>query len=96
MIEECLKNYKTLKIMGETNMDVLDICIDIKTAIAKVAFTDDELKVLYYFTQGYNYSETQRASKIYRLLVPMHLANICEKLACFLGGEYITKLGETK
>ena len=30
LIEECLRNYKALRVAGETIIDVLDIYIDIK------------------------------------------------------------------
>jgi len=94
IIEVCLKNYSDLKVLSENNSDLLDIYVDISTALSKISLSDEERTVLMFITKGYNYSEIERMSGLYRLNVPIHLANICRKLEAILGDNYTTKLGD--
>jgi len=95
IIEECLKNYSDLEVLSENDSELLDIYVDISTALGKIELNMEERIVLALVTKGYNYSEIERLSGLYRLNVPVHLANICRRLEAALGENYTTKLGET-
>jgi DNA-binding NarL/FixJ family response regulator len=95
IIEECLKHYSSLEILSETDNEILDIFVDISSALEKIELNEEERTVLRLIMEGYNYSEIERMSGLYRLNVPVYLAGICKRIEAALGDNYTTKLGET-
>lgn len=95
IIEECLRHYSDLRILGENDNEILDIYVDISSALEKIDLNLKERIVLAFVTSGYNYSEIERLSGYNRLNVPVHLASICRRLEATLGDHYITRLGDS-
>ena len=78
----------------QSSFELSDLFVDITGAIERTEFTVNEVAVLRYILEGYNYSEIARETMMSRLAIPNHFARICNKLASTLGDEYYTKLRE--